>query len=179
MRATELNSRAKCTDLRDKVYGLLALVHPSQRIEIDYTLSAQDVCIRALHRHLDAVIKGEDELDIHAMQRLIIYMKLNPGSSTLKEQERAQIGIGLKWQIAQLQACDLAWQRLQNLPKEEVIRMQFLRNLFGPRGIDDVHVDDWLRKAAAHCQREFGYEDGGLLPPAPSLPSITRMFWPE
>lgn len=43
VRICDLVADAKCSDIRDRIFGILSLVHPHLRIEVDYQLSAWQI----------------------------------------------------------------------------------------------------------------------------------------
>jgi hypothetical protein len=48
LRCIELSQSTLCQDLRDKVYGIQSLFNPQVRIEANYSLSVQDVYVKAV-----------------------------------------------------------------------------------------------------------------------------------
>lgn len=46
-------SNCRCLDPSDKVYGLLGMVHPGERIEVQYTAPPRTVMYRALRKVLE------------------------------------------------------------------------------------------------------------------------------
>lgn len=176
MLVTRYQSHGKCADLRDKVYGLLTLVRPEQRIEVDYELPVSHVCLRALNSHLDAVIRGEDELDTLGMIELILTMEVTGSTPKLRAYKRGSAA-DPKREIAELQAYDLAWRRLEKLPQNNRDRRELLGTMWLSRDEDSSFVDDWLRRKSVKFQQDFGFEDGDLLQPLSPVLSVTRMFW--
>lgn len=65
MDSTELVSRAKCSDPRDHIYGVMGITLPEQRVRVDYSMSVMEVFLAYLHKFYVAESKrllDEDDM---------------------------------------------------------------------------------------------------------------------
>jgi hypothetical protein len=128
----------KCQDPRDKVYGLMALVQPSSRVEIDYTKSKHQVFLDAVMSMIREYWYLRHEPSDRGFQLHPVkwYFRTSPGSSWSLAQAMAFTGLetsGLRSFV------ECIWER--------VLRYEVTAKSRG------LQVD-----AETHCITSVGYE---------------------
>lgn len=185
--AEDVLSNAKewrCTDVRDKVFGLYALTDSGQRIEVDYALSARQVCVAALQKYIEVCL-AEDEypVNIFAMTSFILNMGMSLATKR-HDPRKADHDIAKgdgpyrkHLDVAKLQAMDVCWQKLRDTRSENKMRNAFLKETGLSVDADVSTVDDFLRDLVSTASRVFGYKSWETDTKIESGISFSNTFW--